>query len=85
MSNIKVTFLDGGRSPRCQPNPAYPEGIDVDLSDGAAMTCMTTLPYPAPRCGLMLVVCKRCGFSAIVTVAGRQDDPRSAKLPCKGS
>ncbi len=84
MSNAFVTveFMDFGQSPECQPNPAYPNGIDVDLSHGAKRTCCVSLPYPAPRCGAMIVRCKSCGMSAALTVAGRQDDPRSVKLGC---
>lgn len=80
---MKVTFLDSGREPQCAPNPAFPNGLDVDLSGGAAATCSTALPYPAPRCGAMIVTCEACGFTAAVTVAGRPDDPRSVKLPCQ--
>ena len=80
---MKVVFLDSSRSPQCQPDPRFPTGIDVDLSDGAKLTCTTKLPYPAPRCGMMQVVCGVCGYNTLVTVAGRQDDPRSVKVPCR--
>lgn len=80
---IKVWWIDRGREPQCAPNPDYPDGIDVDLSDGRSKTCWTELrPYPTPRCGLFVVGCQTCGFSAVITTAGRPDDPRSAKLPC---
>jgi hypothetical protein len=79
----EVTFVDSGREPQVPPNPAYPEGIDLDLTEGAAVqSCKVMLPYPAPRCGLMAVVCKRCGFTVAATVAGRPDDPRSVRLAC---
>jgi hypothetical protein len=82
---IVVRWIDGGREPQCAPNPDYPDGIDVDLSGGASMTCSTLLqPYPTPRCGMFRVKCQTCGYSAVITTAGRPDDPRSAKLPCKG-
>lgn len=77
-----VEFLDSGRSPRCQPNPVYPEGCHVDLS-GGSKSCVVALPYPAPRCGAMVVRCRTCGASAAATVAGRQDDPRSMAIACK--
>jgi len=80
---MRVKFLDSGREPRCAPNPAYPDGIDVDISLGAAMTCTTTIPYPAPRCGLMIIECGKCGLRVGVTVAGRPDDPRTVKMACK--
>lgn len=68
-----VTWHDAGREPQCPPNPAYPNGIDLDLSEGARRTCTTPLPYPAKRCGQYLVVCKTCDQSVIVTTAGRLD------------
>jgi hypothetical protein len=82
--SIKVKFLDSGREPECPPDLKYPNGIDLDLSNGAFVTCKTELPYPAPRCGKLFVKCNVCGFTALITTAGRIDDPRSAKLPCKG-
>jgi len=80
---IEVTFLDSGRSPQCKPNPAFPDGMDLDISLGASLTCTRNVPYPAPRCGVYLIQCRECGYNAAVTVAGRPDDPRTAKLPCK--
>lgn len=81
---ITVEWLDDHREPRCAPNPAYPKGIDLDCSDGAAATCSTELkPYPASRCGMFLVKCATCGQSILVTTAGRPDDPRSLKMACK--
>lgn len=41
-------------------------------------------PHPAPRCGHMDIHCEDCGLRAIITVAGRRDDPRSVILACKG-
>ena len=80
---LKVRWLDRGREPQCAPNPAHPKGIDVDMTDGAAKTCFTDLPYPAKRCGLYVIECETCGLRVAVTTAGRPDDPRSAKLGCK--
>jgi|GEM_PF-2119885 hypothetical protein len=81
---MKIEFIDGGRELRCPPDPAYPNGIDIDVSKGTMMTCSTDIPYPAPRCGLMRVVCEKCGILVVLTVAGRLDDPRSVKIPCSG-
>jgi hypothetical protein len=80
---MKVTFMDAGREAKNPPDPAYPDGMDVDISKGASKACLVQLPYPAPRCGGMMVVCEECGMSAYLTVAGRADDPRSVKLGCK--
>lgn len=77
-----ITWVDGEREPQCAPNPAYPKGIDVDMSYGAAQTCYTELPYPARRCGAYHIECGKCGQRIAVTTAGRPDDPRSLKVGC---
>ena len=76
-----VQFLDSGREPKCPPNPDYPEGIFVDSGERPA--CRMDLPYPAPRCGAMVVACTRCGVKVALTVAGRPDDPHAVMVPCK--
>lgn len=81
---MKIKWLDRNREPKCAPNPAYPKGKDVDMSDGAANTCYTELPYPAKRCGLYVVECPKCSLVIGVTTAGRPDDPRSLKVACPG-
>ena len=80
---MSVEWIDHERDPQCQPNPAYPDGIDLDCSNGAAKTCTVDLPYPAKRCGVYVVKCERCGLTVAATTAGRPDDPRSIKMPCK--
>lgn len=80
---FKVTFLDSGREPVCPPNPAYPKGIDINLCHEAGPSCTAALPYPAPRCGVMVVECSTCGVRNAATVAGRVDDPRSITMPCR--
>jgi hypothetical protein len=80
---LKATWIDGHRLPRAQPDPAYPNGVDVDVSAGRVQTCVTVLPYPAPRCGMYVVTCDACGLRTVVTTAGRPDDPRSLKVACK--
>lgn len=80
---MKITWHDSGREPQCASNPAYPDGIDLDGSHGAAASCTAALPYPARRCGLFFVLCETCGVSAAITTAGRPDDPRSVKMACK--
>ena len=82
-SQFSITWRDAGREPQCAPNPAYPEGKDVDASDGAKQTCQTKLPYPAKRIGAYVVRCNLCGLVAGCTTAGRLDDPRSLTMPCK--
>ena len=80
---LKVTFLDSGREPKCQAHPDFPNGVDVDISQGAAKTCIAEIPHPAPRCGVMVVKCDSCGLSVGLTVVGRVDDPKSVKMACK--
>lgn len=85
MSNghFDIRWLDGRAEPQCKPNPAYPDGIDLDVSGGAAHSCETPLPYPAKRIGSYVVTCKVCGTRTACTTAGRPDDPRSLKVPCR--
>lgn len=80
--SLKVTFLDSGCEPKCQPNPAYPNGMHIDLTFGARRWCGVELPYPAPRCGAMVIECEACGVRNAVTVAGRPDDPRTVRMAC---
>lgn len=83
MTKLRVTWVDSGREPTQRPDPAHPDGIDLDLSKGQAKYCETDLPYPAKRIGAFLIRCQICGLSAWITTAGRADDPRSIKLACK--
>lgn len=76
-------WLDRGREPQCEPNSAYPLGMDIDVSRGAVATCSMALPYPAKRCGLHVVRCSDCTASVAITTAGRIDDARSIKLACR--
>lgn len=80
---LTVEWVDSGREPQCKPDPAYPDGKDMDVSFGAAATCKTALPYPAKRCGYFVVACPICGIRVGVTTAGRPDDPRSIKVACR--
>jgi hypothetical protein len=79
---FEITWHDRGREPTQPPNPAYPDGIDLDVTAGAMPVCQVPLPYPAKRIGYYTVFCKTCRYSVACTTAGRPDDPRSIKLPC---
>jgi hypothetical protein len=79
--DLSVKWLDREREPTQPPNLAYPDGIDVDLSRGGE-GCYSDLPYPAKRCGMFVIRCRVCGTDAMITTAGRRDDPRSVKLRC---
>jgi hypothetical protein len=80
-ADFKIHWIDRGEKPRLQPNPLFPLGKDLDLSQGRE-GCKDALPWPAPRIGYFVVECRRCGANAIITTAGRPDDPRSIKLAC---
>lgn len=80
-SNLEVTWIDHGREPKCEPNPDFPEGQDIDISFGRP-SCSVDLPYPAERCGVFIVKCDVCGLSLGLTTAGRPDDPRTVTVPC---
>ena len=78
-----VEWRPSGRGKaRCAADPAYPDGVAVDVSGGATTTCRVDVPYPAPACGAWLIHCPACRFTVLVTAAGRDDDPRSVLLPC---
>jgi hypothetical protein len=83
MANLRVEWQDGGRTAQHPPDPAYPDGKPIDVSNGAVATCSIELPYPAPRCGVWAVVCPDCGLSIGFTAAGRIDDPRRVTVACK--
>jgi hypothetical protein len=81
--SITVTFVDRGRTAKCPPDPMFPHGKDIDASHKSKHACTAQIPYPAPRCGLMVVHCSKCDQSVALTVAGRVDDPRSLKMACR--
>lgn len=81
---MKIEWIDHKREPRCAPDPAYPDGKDINTV-GDRPSCKANLPYPAKRCGLYIVECERCGYRVAITTAGRPDDPRSVRLPCKSN
>lgn len=80
--NFKIEWIDDYREPKCAPDPRFPKGKDLDISHDAEAACKTDLPYPAKRCGLLIVECQTCKQRIAITTAGRTDDPRSLKLAC---
>jgi len=76
-------WIDQYRDPQHPPNPEFPNGIDIDASMGQERTCKVDLPYPAKRIGYYVIECEECGMRTAITTAGRPDDPKSVKLPCK--
>jgi hypothetical protein len=85
MTNIDISFASENRKAVCQSDPMFPNGKDFDLTNGVAirMACLVELPYPAKCCGKWILRCRDCGFTAVITAAGRRDDPRKVTLPCK--
>ena len=82
-ARLRVAWIDLKRQPTAKPNPRFPNGVDVDLSNGAPINCTAQLPYPARGCGYWVVKCSVCGIQALATAAGRPDDPRSVMIACK--
>jgi hypothetical protein len=82
VKQFEIAWLDSGKEPQCAPNPAYPDGVDLDMSDGHWPSCKVELPYPAQRIGVYLVACMVCGRRVSCTTAGRVDDPRSIRVRC---
>jgi len=81
---LDVEWIDGGREPQCAADPNYPNGVVIDITKGGTPFCETALsPYPTPRCGWFFVRCRGCGQTALITTAGRVDDPRRVRLPCQ--
>lgn len=78
---LKVDFATKGEEATQPPDPAYPHGVDIDVSDGRYPACSTVLPRVA-TIGYFVVTCDACGKKAMVTAAGRPDDPRSYKMAC---
>jgi hypothetical protein len=78
-----VVWNDRGCPPKNPPDPTYPKGKDVDLSQPGRASCRVDLPYPAARIGMYVVRCEECGATVGVTTAGRPDDPRSVRVPCR--
>lgn len=83
LKSLTATWVDRGVWPSSPPNPDFPRGVDIDVSNGAGVSCQTQLPYPAKRCGHYLVECSLCGVNAVITTAGRPDDPRSVRIACR--
>jgi hypothetical protein len=82
-AQFNIEWIDSGSEPTQKPNPDYPKGIDLDGTRPGQKGCRTPLPYPAKRCGYFIIQCLTCHYRIAVTTAGRPDDPRSVRLPCK--
>jgi hypothetical protein len=82
--DFEIIWKDSGCYPQIQPNPSYPDGINIRCGvPDAKQICKVDLAYPAPRCGVYLIHCKICDMRVAITTAGRRDDPCSVEIPCK--
>lgn len=80
---FQVIWQDRKRQPAVPFNRAYPWGKSCDLAGGMLPACQLDLEWPALRCGQYLIACIKCGMRVVVTTAGRVDDPRQVRMPCK--
>lgn len=80
---LEAKWFDKGIEPTSKSNPAYPNGMTVDLAGDADCGCSIELPYPAKRCGLYVIKCSECNYTCGITTAGRPDDPRWVTVPCQ--
>lgn len=80
---LSVEWVDLHREPAHPANPKYPDGISVDLTGGKPKYCEAQLRYPAPRCGMHIITCTTCDLRVSLSTAGRADDPRSVRIPCR--
>jgi len=78
-----VDWIDGHREAKQPADPTYPNGCAIDVAMDAPRACRLELPCPAPRCGLFVITCKQCGYAIAIATAGRADDPKSVRLPCR--
>lgn len=81
-AKVTATWFGTGKPPTHPPNPAYPDGKDVDGRREGEAGCGIKLQVPAPNVGHWLVQCGTCGIQVAVTAAGRPDDPRNVIIPC---
>lgn len=84
-SHFDIRYVERGGPPKNAASAMFPNGVDLDLSNGARQACLVPLPYPNPHgnIGMWLVNCAKCGRSVGVTAAARADDPRSVTVACQ--
>lgn len=82
-SRFFVDWVDQQYETTQPPDPTYPNGTAIDVAMDAPRACRIELPCPAPRCGLFVITCRACGYSIALATAGRADDPRTVRMPCR--
>jgi hypothetical protein len=76
-------WVDQHRVSTYPADPSFPIGTAIDVALDAMKACRLELPCPAARCGLWVITCRVCHYSIALATAGRADDPRSVRVPCK--
>lgn len=84
-SRFFVDWVDHQHESTQPADPAYPNGTAIDVAMDAPRACRLELPCPAPRCGLFVITCRDCGYAIALRTAGRPDDPRTVRMPCRRS
>ena len=82
-SRFLIDWVDLHRESTEPADPAYPDGSAIDVALDAPHACRLQLPCPAARCGQWLITCRDCRFYIALATAGRADDPKSVRLPCR--
>jgi len=80
--HFKLKFIKTADRATNPADPAYPKGMTIDQTAGRRPACRVQLPYPAECPGVFVLTCEACDFRAVITTAGRADDPRSVLFPC---
>jgi len=70
MKKFQIEWASNNEKPQCPPNPMYPNGVVLDLTNGKLPACTASLPYPAKCIGVWIVRCLDCGIIAGCTAAG---------------
>lgn len=83
MNRFDIRWMDGKTETERPSDPRYATGMNVDLTFGQRPFCKAELQYPVPRCGQHVGRCVVCNFLIALMTAGRPDDPRTVKVPCK--
>ena len=85
MTQWRIRYMQRGGRPQGPSNPAFPNGVALDLHDKGKPSCTIKLPYPNPNTniGTWICECSDCGLRVGITAASRRDDPHTAIVSCK--
>ena len=83
MNQLTIEWSPAEYTATWPAKPAYPNGEPVDVHPGAPRSCLASLRYPAPSCGVWSIRCQACRRMVVVTAAGLADDPRSVRIGCQ--